>query len=121
MDTKAILAHVSERPYRFRETNHVSVASGNSIASHGPEQSVKSRGLLAEKVPSRVVCGGSLRHLTVRAGLDSVDQIGELDGRLDEEDGDIVAHNIEIALVGVATSKLVCGSLDPERLGLLTI
>lgn len=80
---------------------------------------MKSCGLLAEEVPSRIVRRGSLGHLAVRAGLDGVDQVGEMNGRLDEEDGDVVAHNVEVALVGITTLVLVCCSSVGERLGYL--
>jgi hypothetical protein len=32
-----------------------------------------------------------------------MDEVRELDGRLDEEDGDVVSHDIEIALVSVTS------------------
>jgi hypothetical protein len=35
----------------------------------------------------------------VRLGLDGVHQVGELDAVLDEEDGHVVAHQVEVALV----------------------
>ena len=37
---------------------------------------------------------GSLGDLVVRAWLDRVNQVGELDGILDEKDGNIVSHDI---------------------------
>lgn len=37
---------------------------------------------------------GGLRDLVVRTWLDRVDQVGELDGILDEEYGDIVTDDI---------------------------
>lgn len=55
---------------------------------------MQSAGLLAEEVPGRVVSSRSLRDLTVTSGLDGVDQVGELDGILDEEHGDVVSHEI---------------------------
>lgn len=51
-------------------------------------------GLTAKEVPGRVMSGGSLRDLVAWAGLYGVDQIGELDGILDEEYGDVVTNNI---------------------------
>lgn len=43
----------------------------------------------------------ALRHFVVWLGLDSMDKVGEFDGFLDEEDGNIVADDIPIALIGV--------------------
>jgi hypothetical protein len=37
---------------------------------------------------------GALRDLLVGAGLDGVDEVGEEDGVLDEEDGDVVADDV---------------------------
>ncbi len=38
--------------------------------------------------------GRCLRDLVVRARLDGVDQVGEPDGVLDEEDGNVVSDNV---------------------------
>jgi len=48
------------------------------------------------------MCSGCLRDLPVRGRLDGVNEIGELDGILDEENGDVVADDVKIALIGVA-------------------
>ncbi len=37
---------------------------------------------------------GGLRDLIVRHGLDRVDEVGEADGVLDEEDGNVVSNDI---------------------------
>jgi hypothetical protein len=37
---------------------------------------------------------GRLRDLIIAAGLDSVNQIWEQDGILDEENGDVVSNNV---------------------------
>lgn len=79
-------------------------APGDSVSSHGPEEGVEGRRLLAEKVPGRVVGRGGLGNFVVGAGLDGMDEVGELDGVLDEEDGDVVADDVQVALVGVAAS-----------------
>jgi hypothetical protein len=47
------------------------------------------------------VGGLRLRDLHVRVRLGGVDDVGELDAVLDEEDGDVVADQVEHALVGV--------------------
>jgi hypothetical protein len=42
-----------------------------------------------------------LRHLVVGLGLRGMYKVGELDGVLDEEDGDVVANNVPDAFVRV--------------------
>jgi hypothetical protein len=55
--------------------------------------------LETDVVPEVVVRALALRHLVVRLGLDGVNKVGELDRVLDEEDGDVVADNVPVALV----------------------
>ena len=78
------------------DTKAVNVSEGtrDTVTSHSPEQSVQRAGLLAEEVPGRVVRGSSLGDFIVPAGLDGVDQIGEEDSVLDEEDGDVVSNKV---------------------------
>lgn len=73
---------------------HVPVRTDGSMAAHCPEQGVERRWLLTEKVPSAVMSGGGLRNLTIRPGLNSMDQIRELNGILNEEDRNVVTNNI---------------------------
>ena len=82
----------------------MSKAPRNSIARHGPEEGMQRRRLLAKEVPGAVVRRRRLGDLIVGPGLDGVDQIGELDGVLDEEDGDVVADNVKVALIREAAS-----------------
>lgn len=72
----------------------MAVAPDNTKARHRPEQGVERARLGAEKVPGGIVSRGRLRNLVVRAGLDGVNQVGELDGILDEEYGDIIADDV---------------------------
>lgn len=78
------------------DTEAVNVSEGtrDTVTSHSPEQSVQRAGLLAEEVPGRVVRGSSLGDFIVPAGLDGVDQIGEENSVLDEEDGDVVSNKV---------------------------
>ena len=78
------------------DTKAVNVSEGtrDTVTSHSPEQSVQRAGLLAEEVPGRVVRGSSLGDFIVPAGLDGVDQIGEENSVLDEEDGDVVSNEV---------------------------
>ena len=78
------------------DTEAVNVSEGtrDTVTSHSPKQSVQRAGLLAEEVPGRVVRGSSLGDFIVPAGLDGVDQIGEENSVLDEEDGDVVSNKV---------------------------
>lgn len=80
----------------------MSVAPRDTVSGHGPEQGVKSRSLLAEEVPCRVMSGGALRNLTIGGWLDRVNQVRELDGILNEEDGNVVSDNVKVALISIA-------------------
>jgi hypothetical protein len=50
--------------------------------------------LLAEEVPGAVVSSSSLRNLVVRPGFDRMNEVGKLDGILNEEYGDVVSDKI---------------------------
>jgi hypothetical protein len=73
---------------------HMPERANGAMTAHRPEQSVERRWLLAEKVPSAIMSSSGLGNLAVWPGLDSMDQVRELDGILNEEDGDIVTNNI---------------------------
>lgn len=76
------------------EAVHMPEGARDTMSSHRPEKSMQGAGLLAEEVPGRVVGGSSLGNLAVTSGLDGVDQIGELNGILNEEHGDVVSDEI---------------------------
>jgi hypothetical protein len=76
------------------EPVHMPVRTRYAVSCHCPEQSVHGARLLAEEIPGGIVCGSRLRNLTVRAWLHGVDKVGELNGVLDEEDGNIISNNI---------------------------
>ena len=59
--------------------------------------------------------GGGLGNLVVGARLDGVDKVGEADGILDEEDGDVVTDDIEVALIGIAGFQLATCSRGGGR------
>jgi hypothetical protein len=58
-------------------------------------------GMKILEIPEIIVCALRLRHLVVRLGLAGVDNVGELHGVLDEEDGDVVTDDIPVSLLGV--------------------
>ena len=58
-------------------------------------------GVQVREVPDIVVCSLSLRNFNIWFRLRGVDQVCELDGVLNEEDWDVIADDIPIALLGV--------------------
>jgi hypothetical protein len=64
------------------------------VTTHRPEEGVEGRWLLAEEIPGAIMRSSSLGDLTVWPWLDGMDQVGELDGILNEEDGDVVTNNV---------------------------
>lgn len=80
--------------------NH-SKRSGNATIRHGPHQHVRRLGVHIRKVPEIRMCRLRLRDLIVRLWLAGVDQICKLDGILDEEDGDVVSHEVPVAFFRV--------------------
>lgn len=76
------------------ETINMAERARNSMARHSPQQGMQRARLLTEEVPRGVMRGSSLRDLTVATRLNGVDQIRELDGILDEENGNVVSNNI---------------------------
>lgn len=95
----AILSNEPESVHT--EPIDVTERTRDTVTGHGPEQGVKSRGLLAKEIPGGVMGCGGLRDFTIALGLDGVDQVGELDGILDEKDGNVVTDDIKVALVSV--------------------
>lgn len=57
--------------------------------------------LKANKVPEIVVGTLSRRNFVVRLGLVGMDDVGELDRVLNEENRDVVTDNIPVALIGI--------------------
>jgi hypothetical protein len=53
------------------------------------------------EIPEVVMGGLRSRNLCVRLRLDGVNNVRELDTLLDKEDGNIVANNVPVALIGV--------------------
>ena len=74
------------------------VASRDAPVGHVPHDVVQGFRLEGDEIPKGIVRALALRHFVVRLGFDRVDQIGEFDGVLNEEDRGIVAHEVEIAL-----------------------
>ena len=73
----------------------------DSPVGHGPHDHVHGLWAQGDEVPEVVVRRLGLREAAVRGRLGRMDQVGELDGVLDEEDRDVVAHQVPVAFLGV--------------------
>ena len=76
---------------------HVAVAIGSASVGHQDSDLVESLGRVGPEVPGHV----GVLHAGLRVTLLAVDEVGELDGVLDEEDGGVVTDHIVVALLGV--------------------
>ena len=68
---------------------------------HRPHQHVHALGHQRREIPERVVRRAGLRVAAVGLHLHGVDEVGKLDGILDEEHRDVVADQIEVAFLGI--------------------
>ena len=87
------------------EPFHRSVRPRDRPVRHQPHDVVGRLGVERHEVPERVVRRLRLRDLAIRVRLDGVDDVGELDPVLDEEDRHVVADQIEVALVRVELDR----------------
>ena len=91
-------------PDFHRRDLHARIASGNL-----PQWEL---GVQRHEVPEGVVRGLRLRDLPVGVRLGGVDQVRELDAVLDEEHRDVVADQVEDALLGVELRREATGVAD---------
>lgn len=73
----------------------------DGAVAHRPHDHVHRFGHQRYEVPEGVMRTGCLREGAVRFHLYRVDQVGELDRVLDEEDRDVVADQVPVAFAGV--------------------
>ena len=83
------------------EALHEAERARDRPVGHDPHDHVHALGRERDEVPEVVVRGLRLREAAVRLRLGGVDQVGELDRVLDEEDRDVVADEVPVALLGV--------------------
>ena len=77
------------------------VRARDGAIRHRPHQHVHALGHQRREIPERVVRRAGLRVAAVRLHLHGVDEVGKLDGILDEEHRDVVADQIEVAFLGI--------------------
>ena len=85
------------------EAFHHAVAARDGAVRHDPHDHVKALGRQRNEVPESVMRGLGLRKFAIRLGFGRVNEIGELDRVLDEEDRDVVADEIEVAFLRCRT------------------
>ncbi len=83
------------------EAFHHAEGAGDGAVGHDPHQHVGGFGSEGDEVPEGVVRGGRLGEAAIGLLLGGVDEVGEFDGVLDEEDGDVVADQVPVAVLGV--------------------
>ncbi|KAI9166472.1 LOW QUALITY PROTEIN: putative two component histidine kinase [Paramyrothecium foliicola] len=101
LDKGALALCVDEGEGVDAEALHHAVRAGDGAVRHGPHEHVRRLRVHELEVPEVVVRRLGLGHLVVRLGLAGVDDVRELHGVLDEEDGDVVADEVPVALLGV--------------------
>lgn len=101
LDERALALVIEKAEAVDAETfDHAQGARDGAVA-HGPHHHMHRFWRERDEIPERVVRAGGLREAAVRFHLHRVDQVGELHRVLDEEHGDVVAHQIPVAFLGV--------------------
>ena len=80
---------------------HHAIAARNRAIRHRPHQHVSGFGHQRRPVPERIVGAAGLRKGAIGFHFDGMDEIGKLDGVLDEKDRDIVADEVPVSLFGI--------------------
>mmetsp|Transcript_39289 Transcript_39289/g.51410 ORF Transcript_39289/g.51410 Transcript_39289/m.51410 type:complete len:217 (-) Transcript_39289:43-693(-) len=84
---------------------HVAVAIGGASVRHKDSHLVESLGGVGPKVPSHV----GVLDTSLRVTLLAMNEVGELDGVLDEEHRGVVANHVVVALLGVVLDSEATG------------
>ena len=91
--------HQPERVHA--EALHHAVTARDAAVRHDPHEHMSGFRHQRYKVPKCIVSSRRLRNGVVRFGLGGMDQVGKFERILDEEDRDVVAHQVPVALIGV--------------------
>src|SRR4029453_17209418 len=93
----------------YAEALHGAVRARDAAVGHVPHGVMLSFGMQRDEVPERVVRALRLGDLAVGVRLAGVDDVRELDRVLDEEHRDVVADQVEGALVGIELGREAAG------------
>src|SRR5947209_8638613 len=85
----------------YSEALHETKRAGNRTIRHDPHEHVRAFGRERRKVPKVVMGSLGLREIAVRLLFRSVNDVGELDGILNEENWNVVPDDVPIALLCV--------------------
>ena len=80
---------------------HHAQAAGQGAIGHRPHDHVGAFRHQADEVPEGILGRCGLRIASIGFHLHRMDEVGELIGVLNEEEGDVVADQVQIALAGV--------------------
>ncbi|MNG15434.1 hypothetical protein D3C84_992630 [compost metagenome] len=83
----------------YPEALHAAQTLGNRPIGHGPDHHVRRLRLQRNKVPEGVVSRTTGRHFVVRLGFYRVDEIGKLDGILNEKHRHVIAYKVVVAFL----------------------
>ena len=83
------------------ESFHHPIRPGDTAVGHVPEGVRGGFGVEGDEIPEGVVCALRLRDLAVGMWFRGMDDVGEFDSVLDEEDRDVVADQVECSFGGV--------------------
>ena len=92
---KAVHAETFDHPQR----------AGQRAIRHDPHHHVHRFRRQRNEVPERVVRGCRLRKSAIGFHLHRMNQVGKLDGVLDEEHGNVVADQVPVAVLGVELDR----------------
>ena len=99
---KTSLARLVDEAERVdAEALHHAEASGDGPVRHDPHDHVHRFRHQRDEIPERVMCRSCLRDFTVRLRFDGVDEVGKLDGILDEEHRDVIADKVVIPFFSI--------------------
>ena len=115
LDQRGVAGGVDEPEGVHPEPLHVPVRAGDGPVGHRPDRVVLRLGVQRDEVPEGVVRRLRLGDLAVGVRLHGVDDVGELDAVLDEEHRDVVADEVEVALLGVELRRRSHGCRAPCR------
>ena len=87
------------------EAFHEAEGARDRPVGHDPHDHVHALGRQRDEVPEVVVGRLRLREAAVGLLLGGMDHVGELDRVLDEEDRDVVADEVPVALLGVELDR----------------
>ena len=80
-------------------------AARDAAVAHGPEHHVEGFRGERNEIPECVVGAGGLREAAIRLHLHRVDEIRELHRVLDREHGQVVAHQVVVAFLGIELDR----------------